>query len=145
MAEDELLDILFGKALAASSPWGEIGTGGTVGAPTIYVGLTTSAPIDSETSATIGDEPPGNAYARTSHASWNAATQVSLKGLVDNNGAITFPQATGAWGTVTHFFLADVVSGAGNVIGWAALDTSKTIDNGDTPEFATGALNVTLD
>ena len=108
----------------------------------VYVGLSTTTPNDDATNIT---EPPGgNAYARvtlTNNAtSWPAATG----GLKENGVNVTFPTATGSWGTVTHFFIADAPSG-GNVLMIGALTTSKTIDNGDTAQFSVGDIDVTLD
>ncbi|MHA2377342.1 MAG: phage tail fiber protein, partial [Candidatus Thorarchaeota archaeon] len=48
-----------------------------------------------------------------------------------------------SWGTVTDFAICDHLT-TGTIIGYAKLNTSKTIDNGDTAEFATGAIDVTI-
>jgi len=116
----------------------------------IYVALLTSAPDDTSTgtfSTSPGTEVTNaNGYARVAcsplDANWTHAS-----GGVSNTAAITFPACTTAtWGSVTHFAL--VTSGthdAGNVIGWGALTTAKTIDVSDVAIFAAGALTVTLD
>lgn len=119
---------------------------------TIYVGLLTAAPTD----AGGGTEVSGGSYARVavlgSLNTW-AGTQSAgsttassgTGGTTSNNGAITFPAPTANWGTVTHFGLYDAAS-AGNLLYWAALTTSKTINNGDAaPSFAAGALIVQED
>jgi len=87
-------------------------------------------------------EPSGNSYARvvTSSASWTTSSGGSLS----NAGDITFPQATGSWGTITHFALFDAAS-AGNMLAHGALSQSKTITSGDTAKFAAGDLDVSLD
>ena len=123
--ENALLDHLFGKATFTS--------------PAIHVALSTADPLEDGSGLA---EPSGNGYARvaTAPADWNA----SASGLVDNLSEITFPQATGAWGTVTHFALFDAAT-AGNMLLRGALTTSKSIDNGDTAKFAAGDLDVTLD
>jgi hypothetical protein len=123
--ENKLLDHLFGKASYTS--------------PTIYVGLSTADPLDDGSGLA---EPSGNGYARvqTAAADWNAA----VNGLIDNANDITFPQATGSWGTITHFALFDAATG-GNMLAHGALSQSKAINNGDTAKFAAGALDVSLD
>lgn len=123
--ENEILDHLFGK--------------GSYTPPTIYVGLSTADPGDAGTGLS---EPSGNGYARvtTSAADWNSASGGSL----DNAAAIEFPDATGDWGTVTHFALFDAATG-GNVLAHGALNLSKTISNGDTTRCAAGDLDVSLD
>jgi hypothetical protein len=61
-----------------------------------------------------------------------------------NGTAITFPAATGSWGTITHIggFTA---STGGTVVWWGALSASKAIDNGDTFSIPIGDLDLTLD
>ena len=99
-----------------------------------YVALFTSAPND----AGGGTEVSGGAYARQSvtfSVSGNTAT---------NSGAIEYPTATAGYGTVTHVGVFDASSG-GNLIAYAALTASKTIDTGDVLRLPAGDLDVTLD
>ena len=123
--ESEILDHIFGK--------------GSYTPPTIYVGLSTEDPTDDGSGLA---EPSGNGYARvqTSSSDWNAASAGSL----DNANDITFPQATGSWGTITHFALFDATTG-GNMLAHGALSQSKAIGSGDTAKFAAGDLDVSLD
>jgi hypothetical protein len=62
---------------------------------------------------------------------------------MSNTAIITFPTATGSWGTITHFGLWDAVT-AGNNRGSGALTTAKAVNNGDTARFAIGALTITV-
>ena len=99
-----------------------------------YVALFTSAPND----AGGGTEVSGGAYARqavTFSVSGNTAT---------NSGAIEYPTATAGYGTVTHVGVFDASSG-GNLIAYAALTASKTIDTGDVLRLPAGDLDVTLE
>ena len=123
--ENEILDHLFGK--------------GSYMPPVIYVGLSTTDPTDDASGLA---EPSGNSYARvaTSGADWNTASG----GTIDNANDISFPQASGSWGTLTHFALFDAVSG-GNMLAHGALSISKTISSGDTAKFSAGDLDVSLD
>jgi len=122
--ENEILDHLFGK--------------GSYTPPTIYVGLSTADPDDDASGLA---EPSGNSYARTSTAGadWNVASG----GTLDNANDITFPEASGSWGTITHFALFDAAS-AGNMLAHGTLSVSKSIDSGDTAKFAAGDLDVSL-
>ena len=104
--------------------------------PTLYVGLSTADPQDDASGLA---EPSGNGYARVAVSSW-ARTDNTM----DNDNDISFPTATGSWGTVTHGCLFDASSG-GNLLLSFALDSSKTIVNGDTVKFAAGQFNVSLD
>ena len=107
--------------------------------PTAYIALFVGNP--GETGAG-GAEISGNNYARVSTAGgdWNAA----VSGSIDNANDITFPQASGSWGTIDYFAIYDAAT-TGNLLAYGALDTSKAIGNGDTPKFAAGALVITLD
>lgn len=123
--ENKILDHIFGK--------------GSYTPPTIYVGLSTADPTDSGSGLA---EPSGNGYARvqTSASDWNAASNGSL----DNAGNITFTQATGHWGTITHFALFDAAS-AGNMLAFGALSQSKSINESETTRFEAGDLQISLD
>jgi hypothetical protein len=102
---------------------------------TVYAALYTAAPSD----AGGGTEVSGGSYARTAVTCGAAAS-----GSIANSGAVTFPTASGSWGTVTHVGIFDA-SSAGNLLFWGALTASKTVASGDTFSFAIGALTVALD
>lgn len=123
--ENEILDRLFSRGAYTS--------------PTVYVGLSTADPGDDGAGLS---EPSGNGYARvaTVATDWNAA----LGGTIDNANVIAFSEATGNWGTVTHFALFDAASG-GHLLTHGALNQLKTIVSGDTARIVTGDLNVSLD
>lgn len=108
---------------------------------TLAIGLFTTAPTD----AGGGTEVTGGAYARVAvnplDANWSAASLTD--GVTSNVAAIVFPTATAAWGTITHMAIFDATT-AGNMLFWGALNTAKTVGNGDTFQFAAGALTVTF-
>jgi hypothetical protein len=119
---------------------------------TAYVGLLTAAPTD----AGGGTEVVGGSYGRVAIASllanW-AGTQSAgsttassgTGGTTSNNASITFPAPTGNWGVVTHFGIYDAPTG-GNLLFWAPLAISKTVNNGDAaPSFPSGQLTVQID
>jgi hypothetical protein len=99
----------------------------------IYVALYTAAPTD----AGGGTEVSGNAYGRIAKNTWDAASG----GATENTGAVTFNQATGDWGTVVAFGLHDNSTG-GNLLYWGDLTANKAVNNGDTAEFADGAIDI---
>jgi hypothetical protein len=101
---------------------------------TVYVGLYTSDPTD----ANSGTEVSGGSYARTAVTFGSPSNGVST-----NSAAVEFPQATGSWGTVGWIGILDA-STSGNLLYHTALDTSKTIENGDIFKIAIGSLSVTL-
>jgi hypothetical protein len=101
---------------------------------TVYVGLFTADPTDANT----GTEVTGGSYARQS-GSFGAPSN----GSSTTNANITFPTATGNWGTVTHFGIYDALT-TGNLLYHGALNNSKTIQTGDILKIETGNLTVTL-
>lgn len=101
---------------------------------TVYVGLFTSDPTD----AGSGTEVSGNAYARQS-----ATFAAPSNGAATTNADVQFPQATGNWGTITHFAIFDALT-TGNMMYHGALTSSKTIETGDVFKIASGSLTVTL-
>lgn len=102
---------------------------------TTYVGLYTSAPND----AGGGTEVSGGSYARQ-ELSVGAASD----GVSTSDADITFPQATGDWGTVVAIGIHDALT-SGNLLMYTDLTTSKTIETGDILKIASGSLTVTLD
>lgn len=117
---------------------------------TVYVGLLTAAPSDTGG----GTEVSGGSYARVAvtsgTAAWNntqgntTGASTGTDGTVENAATITFPTPSAGWGTVTHFAVYDAAS-AGNLLFYAALTTSKTINSGDAVSFAAGALSLQID
>lgn len=126
--ELEVLDHLFG-ASSYSPP------------ETMYCALFTVAPTDA---ASSGTEVAGNNYSRVAvpnnTSNWNTAAG----GQTSNKTAITFPVASGSWGTVVAFAWFDA-SSAGNMLAWATLGTAKVVGSGQAAQFAAGQLVITLD
>lgn len=113
--------------------------------PTAYVALMTAHPGEAGTGgAGISEVANANGYARvaTAGGDWENASG----GAIQNANAITFNQATGSWGTVTYWALmSSPVWGEGFMMAYGDLTTPKTIDNGDTAEFAAGELDINCD
>lgn len=121
--ETELLDHVFTNS-AYTAP------------STLYLALHTASPAEDGSGAEVSTS--GTAYARqtvTFTVSGNTAT---------TNAAVEYPTATANFGTVTHIGVWDA-STAGNLIAYAALTTSKTIETGDVFRVPAGDLDITLD
>jgi hypothetical protein len=102
------------------------------------------------TGVTDGDannvtQPSGGGYARV--AVTNNATNfpgaTSGSGSKSNGTQITFPTASGSWGTVTHWGVYDAATG-GNLLYWGELTTPRAITSGDTPRFNVGDFTITF-
>lgn len=102
---------------------------------TAYVSLHTADPGD-----TGANEISGSAYARVGPVTFgNAGNNPTV---ASNSAIVTFPAATGAWGTVTHFGVWSAAT-AGVFRGSGAVTTPKAVGSGDTARFVAGALTIT--
>lgn len=101
----------------------------------VYVGLYTSDPGEGNT----GTEVSGGSYARTA-VTFGAPSN----GVSTNSASVTFPTATGTWGTVTHIGILDATT-SGNLLYFTPLDASKSIASGDVFTISTGNLSVTME
>jgi hypothetical protein len=115
--ENELLDHCFNAAWASPT--------------TVFLGLSTADPLD--TGAGLA-EPSGGAYSRVTITFVTAVTR-----NVTQKAKVTFPQATNAWGDITHYSVHDAVSG-GNFLAHGSLNTTKGVVNGNTPSVATSEV-----
>jgi len=112
-------------------------TTGTATRPTNwYVALYTAAPSDSGG----GTEVSTGGYARQA-VTFAAAS--SPGGTTSNSGTVSFTASGADYGTVTHIGIFDAVS-SGNLLWHGAMTASKTIADGDTLEFSTGNIDLTL-
>jgi len=121
--ETEILDHVFGGA-AYTAP------------ATLYLALYTAAP--GETGGGTEVSTSGTAYARQTVAFTTTGNTTS------NTAAVEYPTATASFGTVTHVGVFDAAT-AGNLMAYASLSSSKTIDTGDVFRVPTGDLDITLD
>jgi hypothetical protein len=125
--ENKVLDLLLG-AVSYTVP------------TTVYVALYTAAPTD----AGGGTEVSGGGYARVAVTNNTTNFPAASNGSKSNGTTISFPTATADWGTVVAVGIFDAAT-AGNLLFWANLTTSKTIQNGDTAQFSAGSLSFTED
>lgn len=103
-----------------------------------YLGLSTADPLDDASGLA---EPSGGSYARkvTADTDWDAASGGSITNATD----LSFIEATGDWGTITHFAIFDAVT-AGNLLASGALSASKAVTSGNTARFLAGTITITL-
>lgn len=102
----------------------------------LYVGLSTVDPTDDGSGLA---EPSGNGYSRVEVDDWDDASGRHIQ----NSGLISFPEATGDWGTITHFAVFDALTG-GNMIAYGTLSTFKDVDDGGSVYFEAGRINITV-
>lgn len=137
--ENKVLSLYLENANAADIG-DSTGLRGSTTAGSVYVSLHTADPA--ETGDQTTSESAYTNYARVAVARSSAGWTVA-SGVGDNDSAITFPACGVTGSTVTHCALGSASSGAGSrdLNGTASLAVSAGI----TPQFAAGALDVSMD
>src|SRR5690554_300091 len=133
--EKALLDLVWGGSAYSA-------------AANLYIGLSTTAINNDGTGITEPD--PLDAYARvevTNDATEWPNTTAGGPSVKQNANELSFPTATGSWGTVTHFFFSTDPTSTDpeDIIAFGALDVPRTIEENDTASFAANAITITLD
>jgi hypothetical protein len=105
---------------------------------TVYVALSTATLTDTATGASMSEVANANGYARTAVTFGAAAARKVIQ-----SGAVTFPQASGNWGTITDWAIVDTNTyGAGNVLAYGSFSASFAPVSGNTPTIPSGELQV---
>ena len=143
LAEDDGLDLIF-----TNIAWPNLGDAGglqpSVAAGNFHVSLHTGDALTDASTLQTDNEATYTGYGRVavvrSTAQWTVAA-----GLVDNDNPITFGTSSTGPETMTDVGLGFAGAGAGVLTMWAQLTADLIVNNGITPEFAAGALDITLD
>lgn len=140
-AEANLLNLIF-----LNVDWANIGDAAglqnSAAAGSFYVSLHTADPGEAGSQTT--SEIAYTGYARVAVARTSAGFTLSSS-TISNTALVQFPQCTGGTGTATHFGIGTDSTGAGNLLFKGALTSSLAVSNGIQPQFAGGALTVTVD
>jgi len=124
--EDKLMDHVFNVAYTPAA--------------TVYLALATADPGETATGASMSEVANSGSYARTAITFSAAASR-----KVSQNGTVTFPTASGAWGTVTHWAIVDSATwGAGNALAYGSFAASKSPISGSTMTVASGQIEVSV-
>jgi hypothetical protein len=103
-----------------------------------HVGLFTTMPTD-DTGLTSAVEMVGSGYARQSATFALSAQTLTL------TSALTYgPAGSASWPTALGFGVWDAASGS-VILAFETLTSSRSIGSGDSAEFATSALTITID
>lgn len=126
---DTLEDLVLDWALVVGSPTRPAGT---------WLALYTTAPTDSTAGTEVSN---ANNYSRQA-----VTMSAASGGATSNSATVTWPTASGSWGTVVAAaVVSSATHGAGNIIVYASLAANKTVGSGDVFEFLAGEFDVTLD
>lgn len=141
--ENALLFHLF-QNLAISDIGDNTGLDKSATAGDLWVALHTASPGEAGDQTT--SEAAYTSYARVAVA--RGASWTVTANQVTNAAAVQFPTSTGGTATVTHFSVGvddGVILGVNTMIAYGALASPLTIVSGVQPQFAAGALVITLD
>ena len=107
---------------------------------TFYIALSTSTPT-----ATGGNiiEPAGNGYSRVAFVNNTTNFPATSTEVSKNNTLISFPQASGAWGTVTNVCIFDAPTG-GTCWAVAPLTAPEAITTNMTLQLPIGNLQISM-
>lgn len=137
--ENGLLSLIFENANYANVG-DATGLRGSSTAGVFYISLHTGDPGDTGTQTT--SESAYTNYARVSVARSTSGWTVA-SGVCDNDAAITFPACGVTGSTITHNGIGSDSSSTGNL--FITGTSSLVVSNGVTPQFAAGALDISLD
>jgi len=126
-AETEIMDHIFNGADGAGSVY--------TPPATVYLSLHTADPTDT---GSMAAECTGTSYARKAIAFSGAATRAIVQ-----NGVVTFDQAGGAWGAITHWGICNQLAAGGNMLAYGSFAVQKTIVTGNTASVATTEVVIT--
>lgn len=138
--ENAILALLFENANTGLGIGDATGLRGSTTAGSAYVSLHTADPGETGNQST--SETAYTNYARVAVARSTTGWTVAA-GVCDNDAAIIYPQCGATGSTITNFGIGSDPSGTGNL--WLKGAASLTVSNGITPQFAPGALDITLD
>lgn len=101
-----------------------------------YLGLSTTTPLPDGTNVT---EPSDTAYVRVKLTTLSTPAN----GVIKNSVAVSFPDSTADWGSVTHFVIYDASTG-GNLLIYNTLDKPRIIQEDSSVAFKAGGLTLSL-
>jgi hypothetical protein len=125
-AEDTLINHIFNTAMTAI--------------PNVYVALATGTLTDVSTGASMTEVANANGYQRTLITFGAAATRQVIQNI-----PVTFPPATGPWGTIVDWAIVDTQTyGAGNILAYGSFTASFSPVSGNTPTIPTTEIKVQM-
>ncbi len=104
----------------------------------VYLALFTAV-TDAEAGTGTEVSTSGTAYARQA-----ITFGAPANGVFTNSSTVTFPAATGNWGTVTHAAIMDAATGGNCISIIKALSASVAVNTPDVFEVTPGSLSFTL-
>lgn len=125
---------------AENKLWDHVFNASYTPATALYLALCTAAVTDPQTGSTMSEVSNSGAYVRKA-ISFSAAASRSTS----NSSSVTYDEATGSWGTISHWAVVDTAThGAGNIICYGAFGNAKSIVSGNTVVVPSGEISVSF-
>jgi len=126
LARNEMLDHIYKASYTAPA--------------NIYIALCTANPTEDGTGAAMNEVADANGYTRIEITFNTAATRKVIQ-----TAEVTFPQATGSWGTITHYAILDSTAhGVGNMLGFGSFTSSFTPVSGNSPKIPINEVEISI-
>jgi len=144
LAEDDFLDLFFTN-VDFPNVGDATGLQGSTTAGSLYVSLHTGDAIGDTSTLQTDNEASYTGYGRQAVAR-SAAGWTVASGTVDNDALIQFGEATaGTPETITDVGLGSAAMGGGVLQIWGQVTADLVVNNGVNPQFAAGALDISID
>ncbi len=142
--EDDVLDLLMTN-VAAPNIGDAAGLLPSAAANNFHISLHTGNTLAETDTLQNVAEAAYTGYGRVAVARTTAGWTINTPGNADNDAAITFGISTSGPETETDVGLGFATSGATVLTMFGSLAADLIVNNGVTPEFAIGALDINLD
>ena len=143
-AEDDFLDLFFTN-VDFPNVGDAAGLQNSAAAGSLHASLHLADALTDASTLQTDNETTYTGYARQAIARTTGGWTVA-SGLVDNDNLIQFGNMTaGGPVTVTDVGIGFLISGAGNLQIWGQVTLDLVVNNGVNPQFAAGALDITID
>lgn len=104
-----------------------------------YIGLSTTTP--NSTGGNVSEPSSSMGYKRVQLSVMGTASNAQIQ----NTDIIFFPESTGDWGTITHFFVSSSSTSTPHYWGALTPEGGVAVPSGYVPIFRAGALKIGLD
>lgn len=106
----------------------------------LYLGLSTTPIARNGTGHT---EPTDSAYKRLSFDNNKNTFTQATDGTLKNKVSLSFQESVGDWGTITHVFISDALTG-GNILYYDPLDTPRIVQSASSLVFPVNSITISL-
>lgn len=144
LAQDDFLDLFFTNA-DFPNVGDAAGLQASIGEGSLHTSLHEADALTDASTLQTDNETAYTTYARQAHAR-NVSDWSVAAGLVDNDLLIQYGEASGGTPiTITDVGIGFAISGAGVLQIWGQVTLDLIVNIGVNPQFAPGALDISID